>query len=93
MQYLWKCSNILGFALYYVRNPEGTPRPLDTDYFRYNRSVGRSKAFINLREVTVRFRLPPGTYVIVPSTFRPNEEGDFILRIFTEQASTAEEGS
>ena len=86
-----KCSLSLGFALYYLRDPDSLPCPLDTDFFRYTRSAGRSKAFINLREVSVRFRLPPGTYVIVPSTFRPNEAGDFILRIFTEKGSTAEQ--
>jgi len=81
----------IGFALYYLRDPEGAPRPLDTDFFRYNRSVGRSKAFINLREVSCRFRLPPGCYVIVPSTFSPDEEGDYILRVFTEKESNPEE--
>ncbi len=83
-------SVVSGFALYYLRDPS-VPRPLDTDFFRFTRSAGRSKAFINLREVSVRFRLPPGTYCILPSTFKPNEEGDFMLRIFTEKPNTAEE--
>ncbi|VDD92077.1 unnamed protein product [Enterobius vermicularis] len=34
-------------------------------------------------QVTARFRVPPGNYVIVPSTFEPNEEAEFMLRIFT----------
>ena len=80
-----------GFALYYLKDPDSVPRPLDTDFFRFNRSAGRSKAFINLREISMRFKLPPGTYVIVPSTFNPNEAGEFILRIFTEKATVAEE--
>jgi hypothetical protein len=53
------------------------------DFFANNKSVGRSPAFINLREVTGRFRVPPGEYVVVPSTYEPNEEGDFMLRIYT----------
>lgn len=82
-------STVSGFAVYHVRDPGSGP--LDTDFFRFNRSIGRSKAFINLREVSVRFRFPPGTYVIIPSTFKPNEEGDFIIRIFTEKAHNAEQ--
>lgn len=80
----------IGFAIYHLKDPASTPRPLDTDFIRYNPSVARSKVFVNLREVSRRFRLPPGTYVIIPSTFNPNEAGDFLLRIFTEKANTAE---
>jgi len=73
----------IGFAVYHL---PGTPDGrLDTAFFRYNASCARSKAFINLREVCCRFRLPPGNYVIVPSTFRPDESGEFLLRIFTEK--------
>ncbi len=55
------------------------------DFFRKesSRSVG-SGSYINSREVSARFELPTGTYVIVPSTFEPNEGGDFFLRIFSE---------
>ncbi|KOB72241.1 Calpain-A, partial [Operophtera brumata] len=111
-----------------VHQPERSQRQLDVNYFKYNASVGRSQAFINLREVSARFaclssgftcltiwfvvyhlrdvarrlnsllyvgcirilfysiltpicllsrfKFEPGTYVIVPSTFDPNEEGD-----------------
>lgn len=36
-------------------------------------------------QVCCRFRLPAGAYLIVPSTFEPNEEGEFLLRVFSEQ--------
>ncbi|KAI1295389.1 Calpain-A [Halotydeus destructor] len=58
---------------------------LNTDFFRYNQSVARSPTFVNLREVTARFRLAQGQYCIIPSTYDPNEEGEFILRIFSEK--------
>ena len=78
----------IGFALYQLKDPGAVP--LDTDFFKYNRSCARSKVFVNLREVSRRFRLPPGAYVIIPSTFNPDEAGDFLLRIFTEKSNHAE---
>lgn len=63
--------------------------PLDVSYFKYNPSVCKSPAFINMREVCGRHKLPPGTYCIVPSTFEPLNEGDFMLRVYAEKAVTS----
>lgn len=63
---------------------------MDFNFFNYNTSVARSPSFINLREVSCRFKLPPGTYCIVPSTYDPNEEGEFLLRIFSENQNNME---
>lgn len=46
--------------------------------------MARSPSFTYFREISSRFTLLPGTYCIVPSTFEPNEEGEFLLRIFFE---------
>jgi len=81
----------IGFALYRLDNPNILPTPLDLNFFKYNASVARSPSFINLREVCSRFKLPPGTYCIVPSTFEPNEEGEFVLRVFSEKKSEMKE--
>uniref|UniRef100_A0A4D5R9T0 Calpain B n=1 Tax=Scolopendra viridis TaxID=118503 RepID=A0A4D5R9T0_SCOVI len=75
----------IGFAIYNLKDPDNSPRPLPKKYFEYNASVARSPSFINLREVTSRFKLNPGTYCIIPSTFEPNEEGEFVLRVFSEK--------
>ena len=63
--------------------------PLDMKFFKYNASVAKSPTFINMREVCGRHKLPPGTYCIVPSTFEPHIEGDFLIRIFSEKANTS----
>ncbi|XP_032453781.1 calpain-B isoform X15 [Nasonia vitripennis] len=81
----------IGFAVYHLENPDRLPKPLDINFFKYNASVARSPSFINLREVSCRFKLPPGVYCIVPSTFDPNEEGEFLLRIFSENKNNMEE--
>lgn len=81
----------IGFAMYHLQDPDNLPKPLDLNFFKYNTSVARSPSFINLREVNCRFKLPPGVYCIVPSTFEPNEEGEFILRVFSEHRNHMEE--
>uniref|UniRef100_A0ACB8GAD8 Calpain-2 catalytic subunit n=1 Tax=Sphaerodactylus townsendi TaxID=933632 RepID=A0ACB8GAD8_9SAUR len=58
---------------------------LNKNYFLTNRAKERSNTFINLREVLNRFKLPAGEYIIVPSTFEPNKNGDFCLRVFSEK--------
>ncbi|XP_065562640.1 calpain-B-like isoform X7 [Artemia franciscana] len=81
----------IGFAIYAINDPDNAPKPLDVRFFKYNASVARSPAFINLREVCARFKLPPGTYCLVPSTFDRGEEGEFIIRVFTEKSNSMQE--
>ncbi|XP_029708156.2 calpain-A isoform X4 [Aedes albopictus] len=81
----------IGFAVYRVTERDLAQKPLKMNFFKYNASVARSPAFINLREVSCRFKLPPGDYLIVPSTFEPNEEGEFLIRVFSECKNSMEE--
>uniref|UniRef100_A0A8C5GJZ8 Calpain-3 n=1 Tax=Gouania willdenowi TaxID=441366 RepID=A0A8C5GJZ8_GOUWI len=67
----------IGFAIYEMH---GNKQHMQKDFFVLNSSKARCKSYINLREVTQRFRLSPGEYVIVPSTYEPHQEGEFILR-------------
>uniref|UniRef100_A0A1Q3FYI7 Putative calpain family cysteine protease n=1 Tax=Culex tarsalis TaxID=7177 RepID=A0A1Q3FYI7_CULTA len=81
----------IGFAVYRVTERDLAQKPLKMNFFKYNASVARSPSFINLREVSCRFKLPPGDYLIVPSTFEPNEEGEFLIRVFSECKNSMEE--
>ncbi|KAM8946984.1 calpain-11 isoform 2-T2 [Pelodytes ibericus] len=83
----------IGFAVYEVPDEfKGCQNVhLKKDFFLRHQSCARSETFINLREVSTQIRLPPGEYIIVPSTFEAHKEGDFVLRIFTEKQSDFEE--
>uniref|UniRef100_A0A673Y728 Calpain 9 n=1 Tax=Salmo trutta TaxID=8032 RepID=A0A673Y728_SALTR len=74
----------IGFALYEAPADEDH---LGKDFFRYNGSKARSKTYINVREISERFTLPPGNYLLVPTTFQPHDEADFLIRIFSEKAA------
>nr|XP_036878593.1 calpain-2 catalytic subunit [Manis javanica] len=77
----------IGFGIYEV--PEEmtgqTSVHLSKNFFLTHRARERSDTFINLREVLNRFKLPPGEYILVPSTFEPNKDGDFCIRVFSEK--------
>ncbi|KTG48026.1 hypothetical protein cypCar_00004176 [Cyprinus carpio] len=79
----------IGFAIYEYAGCQNVH--LKKDFFLTHSSCARSETFINLREVSTRLRLPPGEYIIVPSTFEPSKEADFVLRVFTEKQSQTEE--
>uniref|UniRef100_A0A8C7NYU3 Calpain-3 n=1 Tax=Oncorhynchus mykiss TaxID=8022 RepID=A0A8C7NYU3_ONCMY len=81
----------IGFAIYEVSPMHGNKQHMQKDFFLFNSSKARCKSYINLREVTQRFRLSPGEYVIIPSTYEPHQEGEFILRVFSEKRNTSEE--
>ncbi|XP_048062396.1 calpain-3b isoform X1 [Megalobrama amblycephala] len=81
----------IGFAIYEVpKEMRGSQQQLPKDFFLYNASTARCKSYVNIREVTERFCLKPGEYVIIPSTFDPHKESEFLLRVFSENWSTSE---
>ncbi|XP_067272930.1 calpain-3b isoform X3 [Pseudorasbora parva] len=81
----------IGFAIYEVpKEMKGSQQQLQKDFFLYNASIARSKSYVNIREVTERFCLKPGEYVIIPSTFDPHKESEFLLRVFSENKSSSE---
>eukprot|EP00106_Octopus_bimaculoides_P017419 XP_014784861.1 PREDICTED: calpain-B-like [Octopus bimaculoides] len=77
----------IGYMIYNLgENPKSGMQ--DMNFFKYHPSSGKSASFINMREICGRHKLEPGNYLIIPSTFEPNCEGDFLVRVFTEKAST-----
>uniref|UniRef100_A0A663LPJ2 Calpain-3 n=1 Tax=Athene cunicularia TaxID=194338 RepID=A0A663LPJ2_ATHCN len=54
----------IGFAIYEVPM-HGTKHHLQKDFFLYNASKARSKTYINMREISERFRLPPITVPLI----------------------------
>uniref|UniRef100_A0A6Q2XQQ5 Calpain-1 catalytic subunit n=1 Tax=Esox lucius TaxID=8010 RepID=A0A6Q2XQQ5_ESOLU len=87
-----KDMETIGFAVYEARGLyRGTTGVhLKRDFFLTHGSAARSETFINLREVSSRLKLPPGEYIIVPSTFESQKEGDFVLRVFSEKPANSE---
>jgi calpain, invertebrate len=79
----------IGYLIYKLENPP--PGPLDVNFFKRNASIAKSPAFINSREVCGRHKLAPGSYVIVPSTFEPDQEAEFMLRMFSEKPNESNE--
>ncbi|XP_059197909.1 calpain-9 [Centropristis striata] len=76
----------IGFAVYEA--PDGEDQ-VGKDFFRYHASKARSRTYINMREISERFTLPPGKYLLVPTTFQPHHEADFLVRIFSEKKAGA----
>uniref|UniRef100_A0A3Q2DZI7 Calpain catalytic domain-containing protein n=1 Tax=Cyprinodon variegatus TaxID=28743 RepID=A0A3Q2DZI7_CYPVA len=71
----------IGFTVF-----ERSPAPphkgkFPASFFSAQKPAAQTKTFINAREVMEFLTLMPGEYVIVPSTFNPNETSSFILTI------------
>ncbi|XP_055358298.1 calpain-2 catalytic subunit-like isoform X1 [Betta splendens] len=80
----------IGYAIYQV--PDGykgsSSVRLGPDVLLGQDPVAMS-SFMKEREVCERFKLPPGEYVIIPSTFLPHKNGSFTLRMFSEKHAPA----
>ncbi|XP_063047489.1 calpain-2 catalytic subunit-like [Engraulis encrasicolus] len=93
MRKMGEDMHTIGFAIYEVPDEYVGRRQvhLHKNFFLRNASKARSETFINLREVCSRFCLPPGEYLVLPSTFEPNKNGDFAVRVFSEKHAEFEE--
>lgn len=46
-----------------------------------------TSTYINARTVFMRCQLPKGRYVILPTTFKPQTMGEYMIRVFTDVES------
>ncbi|XP_058832902.1 calpain-B-like [Topomyia yanbarensis] len=85
-------SLTIGFVVYRITEEDLRHKPVPLKFFKKNehRIVARS-IYINSREVSCRLKLNPGIYLIIPTTLQPHEEGDFMVRIFSELRNCLEE--
>ncbi|XP_014259950.1 calpain-3-like isoform X2 [Cimex lectularius] len=74
----------IGFVVYKI-NPVQVSSVLNEFYCKHHFPMISSN-FYNMRKVSLRFKLPLGHYVIIPSTLNPNREGEFLLRIISYNA-------
>ncbi|MEQ2225462.1 hypothetical protein ILYODFUR_017703 [Ilyodon furcidens] len=82
-------TNFLYIAFYIYKVPaELQGGCLDLSFFMKNRPVGRSGKYTAQRGVWRKLRLDPGHYVIVGSTYRPNQAGEFFIRVFSKTRNT-----
>uniref|UniRef100_A0A3B3YSN1 Calpain 12 n=1 Tax=Poecilia mexicana TaxID=48701 RepID=A0A3B3YSN1_9TELE len=78
----------IAFHVYKVRAKRMQGACLDRSFFMKNRPVGRSGSYKAQRGVWRKLRLDPGHYIIVGSTYRPNQPGEFFIleKTFDEKA-------
>uniref|UniRef100_A0A8C3L4J3 Calpain 14 n=1 Tax=Chrysolophus pictus TaxID=9089 RepID=A0A8C3L4J3_CHRPC len=83
----------IGFSLYKVAlQQEEINQKLPPAFFTRHQPVNKRQVFLDEREVTCDFHLEPGVYVIVPSTLEPQQESEFILRVFSRKHILREMG-
>ncbi|XP_056914972.1 calpain-1 catalytic subunit-like isoform X2 [Takifugu flavidus] len=78
-----KCRKFhIGFSVFEIPEEDEAHRgKFPAAFFKSRTPVAQSKKFLDAREVMEVFRLKPAEYLIVPSTFGPNETASFLLTI------------
>lgn len=77
----------IAFHIYKI-SPELQGMCLTRNFFMKTAPVGRSGKYKAQRGVWRKLHLDPGNYIIVASTYRPNQQGEFFVRIFSKTGNT-----
>nr|XP_014352839.1 PREDICTED: calpain-9 [Latimeria chalumnae] len=73
----------IGITLYKVGDEhQPVEEKLSKEFFTSNSPVNKAQVYTNKREYSERFHLSPGIYALVPSTMEPNQQSNFLLRIY-----------
>lgn len=79
------------FVLNLQLKPDAPSLLTGQNYSQNSATLTRAaQTFRNLREMSEHYELQPGKYIIIPCTYEPNQECDFLLRIFTENKAAAQ---
>ncbi|XP_026142177.1 calpain-14-like [Carassius auratus] len=83
----------IGFSIYEVpAHLKDQREKYSASFFKTN-PIGKIKTFLNAREVMEFFRFKAGEYLIVPSTFKPNEAASFLLTVYSKTQAIIEDSS
>ncbi|XP_041669172.1 calpain-1 catalytic subunit-like [Cheilinus undulatus] len=84
----------IGFSVFEVtKEYEAHQGKFPASFFTQTSLVAQTKTYMNAREVMELMDLKPGEYLIVPSTFAPNETASFILTILSKAETHVHENS
>ncbi|KAM8945406.1 calpain-8-like [Pelodytes ibericus] len=90
LEVLYLIRRFGSFSKYKIPKELQNPKvQIGRDYFMKNSEIARNVPYTDHREISCRFKLPVGLYVIVPHTRDSNLEADFFLRVFTERKAGA----
>ncbi|XP_039626877.1 calpain-1 catalytic subunit [Polypterus senegalus] len=74
----------IGIHIYQVSPQQAYLSPAD---LTSSRPILMVPSYCDRQEVVLRGRLAPGEYIIIPSTALPDQEREFLLRVFTEKGN------
>ncbi|XP_069624541.1 calpain-8-like isoform X1 [Ranitomeya imitator] len=86
----YECAAFLFLGIYIFKVKASDEIPLGKEFFDDNDYVAFSE-FESMREISRKYELLSGDYVIVPATYRTSDVADFYLRIFTKKPTKAQE--
>jgi len=83
----------LGYVIYKLEQYNPDEGPIGEMFFRFTQPTEYTSTFSPIRGITGRHKLPPGHYLIVPSSYSNSTESQFLLRVYhkTMKKATPEE--